>query len=388
MTSRFATRGERFASWPPVRGTLSVALLVGTGFLAREIEDLALILALEAVVLLAAVYIWSTTLSGFLRDLRPPDGPEGLITVASRPRPAAVALSWGGLVLAAVATPIAGAAFAGPTPAPLRAAVLAAALAGLIVATALPSRSRKRSASAGGIGVSAEGVRVGSPAHRNDETVPFPELPARQPDTDEVRASMDRLETQVAAEVRWCPGAREAVARWMADGFLPTLAETRALHLDPAWSPDPRSHEPTRTQRWGSFVRSLWMALIMAFFGVIIVGAVLVEGTLRDGNWFVLLAFGWIPVVGVPIFVVQAIRAVRRVRHDAGVSRHGWFDVLHDRGLIPFDQVVGMKQTTDGLEVQLTKGALTYPPLEDTLSCARRAGRDFEVPYEASGRTA
>ncbi|MGP9844115.1 hypothetical protein [Brachybacterium sp. 107] len=378
----------RFYDWPPARGTLSVAVLLGTGFLAREIDDLAMILAIEAVILLAAVSIWSMTLSGFLRDLRPPDGPDGMIAVASRPRRAAVALSWAGLILTAIAAPIAGAVLAGPTPAPLRIVVLAAALAGLIVATALPRRSRKRSARAGGIGVSTQGVRVISPEHHDEETEPFPELSAQRPENDEIHESLDRLEAVAAPDVRWHPGAREAVARWMADGFLPSLDETRSLHLDPAWCPDPRSHEPTRMQRWGSGMRSLWMALIMAFFEVILVGAVLAEGTLRDGNWFVLLVFGWIPVVGVPIFVVQAVRAVRRERHDAGVSRHGWFDVLHDRGLIPFDQVLGMKQTADGLEVQLTSGALTYPPLEDTLSCARRAARDFGVPYEVSDRTA
>lgn len=378
---------ERFYNWPPVKGTLSVALLLGMGLIAREIDDLAIILAIEAVILLAAVYIWSTTLSGFLRDLRPPDGPDGMITVASRPRRAAVALSWAGLILTAIATPIAGAVLGGPTPAPLRTVVLAAALAGLIVATALPSRSRKMSARAGGIGVSTQGVRVISPEHHAEEPEPFPELSAQRPENDEIRESMDRLEALVAPEVRWHPGAREAVARWMADGFLPSLAETRALRLDPVWSPDPRSHEPTRTQQWGRFVRSLWMALIMAFFGVIIAGALIVEGTLRGGNWFVLLAFGWIPVVGVPIFVVQAIRAVRRERHDAGVSRHGWFDVLHDRGLIPFDQITGMRTTEDSLEVQLTGGTLTYPPLEGTLACARRAARDFEVPYEMRRRT-
>lgn len=73
---------ERFYNWPPVKGTLSVALLLGMGWLARGIDDLAMILAIEAVILLAAVYVWSTTLSGFLRDLRPPDGPDGLLTVA------------------------------------------------------------------------------------------------------------------------------------------------------------------------------------------------------------------------------------------------------------------------------------------------------------------
>ncbi|MGP9681068.1 hypothetical protein [Brachybacterium sp. AOP3-A1-3] len=380
---------ERFYDWPPVKGTLSVALLVGMGALSCEIDDLALILAVEAVILLAAVYIWSTTLSGFLRDLRPPDGPDGMIAVASRPRRAAVAIAWGGLVLAAVATPIAGAVVIGPAlaPAPVTAAVLTASLAGLVIATALPSRSRTKSARAGGIGVSAQGVRVVSPAHQDEAPEPFPEHSAQRPDADEVRASMGRLESLAAPDVRWHPGAREAVARWMADGFLPTLAETRALHLDPAWSPDPRSHEPTRAQRWGRFLRSLWMVLIMAFFGALLFGALIEEGTLRDGNWFVLLAFGWIPVVGAPIFVVQAIRVVRRVPRDAGVSARGWFDVRHDRGLIPFDQITGMQNTADGLEVQLTDGTLTYPPLEDTLACARRAARDFEVPYEVKGRT-
>lgn len=377
---------ERFYNWPPVKGTLSVALLLGMGWLARGIDDLAMILAIEAVILLAAVYVWSTTLSGFLRDLRPPDGPDGLLTVASRPRPLAVALSWAGLVLTAVATPIAGAAFAGPAPAPLRAVVLAAALAGLIVATALPSRSRRRSARAGGIGVSTRGVRAISTEHPDEEPEPFPELSARRPEPDEIRESLGRLEALVAPDVRWHPGAREAVARWMTEGFLPTLVETRALHLDAAWSPDPRTREPTRAVRWGRFVRSLWMALIMAFFGVLLFGALVMEGTLRDGNWFVLLAFGWIPVVGVPLFVVQAIRAVRRERHDAGVSRHGWFDVLHDRGLIPVDQLVALRTDEDGIEVQLRTGTLRYPPLEDTYSCSRRAARDLEVPYEMNRR--
>ena len=128
------------------------------------------------------------------------------------------------------------------------------------------------------------------------------------------------------------------------------------------------------------------MALIMAFFGVLLFGALVMEGTLRDGNWFVLLAFGWIPVVGVPLFVVQAIRAVRRERDDAGVSRHGWFDVLHDRGLIPVDQLVALRTDEDGIEVQLRTGTLRYPPLEDTYSCSRRAARDLEVPYEMNRR--
>lgn len=388
QSSRFETQDERFYNWPPVKGTLSVALLVGMGFLAREIDDLTLILAVEAVILLGAVYIWSTTLSGFLRDLRPSDGPDGMIAVASRPRRVAVALSWGGLVLAAVATPIVGAAVAGPTPVPLKVVVIAAALAGLIVATALPSRSRKRSARAGGIGVSTEGVRVISPAHPHRGPEPFPTCPAQRPGAEEIRVRLDRLETLAPPDVRWHHGAREAVARWLADGFLPSFEETSTLHLDPVWSPDPRSHEPTRAQRWGRFSSSLWMAVIVALFGAAILGALIVEGRLRDGNWFLLLAFGWIPVVGVPIFVIQAVRAVRPVRHDAGVSRHGWFDVLHGRGLIPFDEISGMRKTADGLEVQLGTGTLMYPPREDTLACARRASRDHGVPHESQHRVA
>ena len=73
---------------------------------------------------------------------------------------------------------------------------------------------------------------------------------------------------------------------------------------------------------------------------------------------------------------------MRRVRHDAGVSAKGWFDVLHGRGLIPFDQITGLRATADGLDVRLLTGTLTYPPREDTLACARRASRTYGVDYE------
>lgn len=261
MASRFSTSTERFYDWPPAKGTLSVALLLGMGSLARELEDVA---------------------------------------------------------LTAIVTPLAGAALVGPTPAPLVALALAATLTGLVVATALPGRSRRRAAQAGGIGVSQRGVRVVSPAHRHEEPVHFPHSSVKRPGDEETSAELDRLETLAAPEVRWHPGAHEAVARWMAEGFLPSFEDTRSLHLNPAWSPDPRSHEPNGAQRMGNVAFNVWAAILVAGFGALLLGALIQEGTLRDGNWFVLLVFGWIPVVAVPIFVGQAIRAARPVPRGSG----------------------------------------------------------------------
>ncbi|MGO2993251.1 hypothetical protein [Brachybacterium alimentarium] len=382
MTSRGLTADERFYRWPPVKGVLSVALLLGAGFLAREIDDLTLVLAVECVLLVAAVYVWATTLSGFVRDLRPPVGPGRVITVASRPRRAAIALSWTGLVLTALAMPAAGAALAGPAPASVIAPLLAVALSGLGVATALPGLSRRRSAQAGGIGVSTRGVHVLSVEHHHAAALALPARAEERRSEQEIARQLERLDASLGPGVHWHPGAREAVTRWMVDGFLPSVEETGTLHLDPAWSPDPRSHEPTRVQRWSRFAINVWAAAVVAGFGAILYGALIQEGTLRDGNWFVLVVFGWMPVVGVPIFVVQAVRAVRRVRHDAGVSAKGWFDVLHGRGLIPFDQITGLRATADGLDLRLLTGTLTYPPREDTLACARRASRTYGVDYE------
>lgn len=295
-------------------------------------------------------------------------------------------LSWAGLALVAVATPIAGAAFASPTHLVVLVLAAAAALVGLMVVTLLPRSSRERVAREGGVSVSAQGVRVTSPDHENVDLEVFPATAAQRRGDEEIRASLDQIEGLCAPDVRWHPGAREAVARWMGEGFLPTFDEARTLGLDPVWSPDPRSQERTPAMR--RMIGALYggAAFLVACFGVFSALSLIAMGLLYEGTWFVPVGLGVISAAGAAFLMVRAVRAMRSARRDAGVSARGWFDVLHGRGLILFDQINGIEATEGGLDLRLATETLTYPPLEQTLACARRAARDFGVDYERRHR--
>lgn len=373
MPVTWETSDERFYRWPPVKGTLSVALLALMGLMARDIDDLGLVLGVELVILIPGGYVWWVTLEGFLRDLRPPDQLRGGTPVAWRPRRAAIAMSWLGLLITVIATPIFGAVTADTYSGPAFFGSLAATVIGLLLATFLPRRSQTRSLRTGSVAVSPEGVVITNQGGQEAAALPFSDLPALGQSDVVSRSLPGQAGAALGPQVSWRPGARLAIQRWASEGFLPTSDETRSLHLDPAWSPDPRAHEPTRAQRWGNLLFNAWMVIMLAGFGAVIVGVVVQAGTLGDGNWFVLLIFGIPSLAVAPVFGVRAVRSLRTVHHDADVSEHGWYDILHGRGIIPFEQIDRIEVHDRAVSVHVPPSTLDYPSSRETSSCARLA---------------
>ncbi|MDN5821785.1 MAG: hypothetical protein L0H39_09880, partial [Brachybacterium sp.] len=135
--------------------------------------------------------------------------------------------------------------------------------------------------------------------------------------------------------VRWRPGAQEAVRRWAADGFSPTFEETRRFGLDPAWSPDPRVDVTPLLERLRRSVFYAWGSVLMAGFGGIFVWGI----ATGEAPWWLVVLFGWMPVVGLAVFLPRIVTSLRSTRPLAGATELGWFDIHHGRRLIPWEQV-------------------------------------------------
>lgn len=159
--------------------------------------------------------------------------------------------------------------------------------------------------------------------------------------------------------VRWRPGARAAVQRWADEGFAPTAAEVRQLHLEPAWSPDPEVQRPSAWSRWSSAAMLGWATLLCALLAAAMIWAV----TAGETQWWILPVLGWAPLLAIWILVPRMLRILRTdERRAAAVTEAGWMDHLHGQGLVPWEHI-------DRIEVRdrhtLVVSRAEAPPFRD-----------------------
>lgn len=291
---------EELFRLPPVRGGVSILALVGLGYIPFEPEraDLSLRIAIAVVIVLMATYIWAWTLQGLVRDLRPPRDADGSTLLAYRPHPAATVIAPIALVLGVAAT-VWWAAIAGSGQAvPGSPAVTAVtAVLGLGLATALPLLSRRSTLRSGTVAVGQEGLLVTTERSREPRLIPY----------DTIAADPSEVDPALGPQVRWRPGAREAVARWAADGFAPTYAEVRALGLDGRCSPDPRASLPTVGQRLREAGQKTYFAVITG----VLTAASVYAGTDPSIPWWSVVLFGGGCLLLCLFFLVQAVTALR-----------------------------------------------------------------------------
>lgn len=328
---------ERFLEIPPVKAGISLGALglIGSLVTHPEIDDLALKLVTIVVIILFVAIPWVMTLDGFLRDLRPPLRPDGAVLLAWRPRRVAVVLSWIGLVVAVVGTVsfgvLLGVEHAG------RNVELAAVVAGVgvVIATVLPRLSSAWSSRAGTVAICPDGAIITGQGGKDNLPVPVEDLRHLGRDQEVARSLPRGVRTGIGHGVRWRPGAREAIGRWAAGGFSPTFVETRRFGLDPAWSQDPRVHVPPLIERLRRSIFYAWGSVLLAGFGGMFVWGIATGAA----PWWMVVVLGWMPVVGLFIFLPRIVTSLRSERLLAGVTEQGWFDILHRRHLIPWEQI-------------------------------------------------
>lgn len=291
---------EELFGVPPVRGGVSILALMGLGYLPFELEraDLSLRIAIAAVIVLMATYIWAWTLQGLVRDLMPPRDADGSTLLAYRPHPAATVIAPIALVLGVITT-VWWAANAGSDQAvPGSPSVTAAtAVLGLGLATALPRLSRRSTLCSGTVAARQEGLLVTTERSLEPRLIPY----------DTIAADPSAADAALGPQVRWRPGAREAVARWAVEGFAPTYAEVRALGLDGRCSPDPRAWLPTVGQRLHEAGQKAYFAVIMG----VMTAAIVYAGTDPSIPWWSVVLFGGGCLLLCLFFLFQAVTALR-----------------------------------------------------------------------------
>lgn len=328
---------QRLMESPPVKAGFSLGALGLIGSIAThpEVDDPALTLAIIVVIVLFAALPWVMTLDGFLRDLRPPRRPDGAVLIAWRPRRGAVVLSWVGLVAAVLGTVDFGALLGveHPPRSVVRVGVVAAV--GVTIATVLPRLSRTWSSNQGTVAICPGGMIVTGHGGEGGSQVPIEDLRWVGLDREVGRSLPAGAGAGLGPGVRWRPGAQEAVRRWAADGFSPTFEETRRFGLDPAWSPDPRVDVTPLLERLRRSVFYAWGSALLAGFGGIFVWGI----ATGEAPWWLVVLFGWMPVVGLAVFLPRIVTSLRSTRPLAGATELGWFDIHHGRRLIPWEQV-------------------------------------------------
>ncbi|ATG51812.1 hypothetical protein CFK38_09970 [Brachybacterium vulturis] len=332
-----ASMAQRLMQMPPVRAGFSLGALglIGTITTHPEMDDLALTLVIIVVIVLFAALPWVWTLDGFLRDLRPPRRPDGAVLIAWRPRRAAVALSWVGLVAAVLGTVGFGALLGVEHSARFVAISGVAAAVGVIVATVLPRLSRAWSTSQGTVAICPGGLIVTGHGGRGSSQVLLEDLRRVRLDREVDRSLPAGAGNGLGPGVRWRPGAQEAIGRWSTEGFSPTFEETRRFGLEPAWSPDPRVDATPLLARLRQSVFYAWGSVLLAGFGGIFVWGI----ATGEAPWWLVVLFGWMPVVGLAVFLPRIFTSLRSAQPFAGATELGWFDILHRRRLIPWEQI-------------------------------------------------
>lgn len=316
-------------------------------------------------VLMLGAIIWASTLAGFHRDLRDPRRLDDAVIVAHRPRQLAIIVSWVAMALTVISLIAFGISASAQAQGGLAASLLLTVLVALPVATALPGLSRRYAEGAGVIAVSPAGLTIATARGDAPEPVPWSRVGTVRPSRSAagslvnvgcgVRDAPDGL----GARVRWRPGAQRAVARWAAEGFVPTAAEVRALDLESSWSPDPDALPRSRGGRRAGLAALAW-ALLACLLMVVGFLAVIVQG---DESWWVGLLLVWAPVLGAVILAPRLWRELRTgQRRCATITSQGWFDLLHGQGLVRWEHIERI-ELHQRHTVVLTRGSA--PPFRD-----------------------
>lgn len=350
----------KLLSLPPVRGGLSLLFLVLLGAVPASNGDLPLgaRLGLMAGIVLLGAPVWMMTMSGFLRHVRTAPSEADPALLAWRPRRAAVASSWAALLGVGVGlTALGSLVTSDGGDLPLLAALLAAGV-GLPLAMVLPRLSRWYALRQGTVWVDESSLIVRSAQGSEEIRVRWGELGGADLTPRPASILPPAARELLGSGVRWRPGARAAIARWLEEGFSPTLDEVRSLDLAPGWSDDPRAELPTRTERVTAALVGLWMFSVLSALLVGTAFAVLVG----DAPWWVLAVFGLPALLALAILVPRAWRSWRTESRSAHLDAAGWVDLFHSQGRIPWEHIARIE--VRGRTVLLVS-APDAPPFRD-----------------------
>lgn len=368
-------------SLPPARGALSVMFLALTPIGLMLDADIGILgrVGFSLGMLLLATPIWAWTLSGFWNDISLPDHDGRSVVLAARPRRLALALSWIALVMVILGAPAVTIATRSDVPDQVGAAGMLGVLIGLPIASLLPGISRWYVTRGGTVSVQGPGLIVRSPRHETAR-VRLEHLADLDQDRRVADALPGRAGRGLARGVRWRNGAREAVARWVVDGFDPSLQEVRALGLRGEWSSDPRACAETWRDKAAVIAFLGWAVLLL---GLLATGIAVAVGR-GDAPWWILLALGWAPVLGLAVLVPRLLRAVRHSaqpsRPPARVTQEGWVDLLHQQGLVRWEHIEHLMVRGRDVLLVATEDA---PPFRDP-DIGNRLNERFEDWAERS----
>lgn len=326
-------------SWPPVRGATSLMFLFLVGAALFETDDLGIggRIAMGVFVLLLGSAIWVATLRGFVRDLREPRSlASGEVVVAARPRGAARLLSWIALLVLVLSGLGFGALVGGTVSDRIVVPLLLAHFVSLVVAIVLPRLTRWYADGAGLVAVSPDGLRIVAADGEQSALVEWRHLAPVGTSPHPARALDHPSAALLGHRVRWRRGAREAVARWAEEGFAPTAAEVRDLHLEPGWSEEPAAHAPSRLAKAAAFALYGWAIVVCA----LLLGAMIWAVSTGQASWWVLLLLGWAPALALAVLGPRLLRLLRTdERRSAEATSEGWVDHLHGQGLVPWHHI-------------------------------------------------
>lgn len=335
-------------SAPPLRGVTGVLMLLVLG-LALFMPDVGLGLGGRAgfvvFALLLGAYPWAATLSGFLDDVGVPDAGDGATTLAHRTRGAAVTASWAALGMTILGLPLAVLLLVRAPDHPALVVTFVGAPLCLLTAALLPRLSRRYALGAGAVLATPTGLVVRLPGTREDRSEGYAGLRVVGEDPCPGASLPGRLTDGLDERVRWRPGAREAVARWSAEGFAPTATEVRELGLDPTWSADqPATTEAGQERRTG----------IATHAGAVVVCALLAAALVHHGltaegssRWIALLGCG--PVAGLVLLVPRLARMLREDPDEpVRLDPDGWVDKYHGQGLVRWHEIAALEVHADG----------------------------------------